>query len=84
MPNNHSSSFFFSDIVGYSKMVEHDEKLAFRLLQEHNRIIEKSVTENEGRIVKYIGDSVHAEFKTPESALLLIPDPCTLSPAILS
>ena len=81
---NQQYSFFFSDIVGYSKIVERDEKLAFRLLQEHNRIIEKSVTENEGRIVKYIGDSVFAEFKTPESALLLIPDPCTLSPAILS
>ena len=83
MPNSHTP-FFFSGIVVYSKMVEHDEKLAFRLLQEHNRIIEKSVTENEGRIVKYIGDSVFAEFKTPESALLLIPDPCTLSSAILN
>ena len=65
MQNNHTSSFFFSDIVGYSKIVERDEKLAFRLLQEQNRIIEKSVTENEGRIVKYIGGSVFAEFKTP-------------------
>jgi len=64
MQNNHTS-FFFSDIVGYSKIVERDEKLAFRLLQEHNRIIEMSVTQNEGRIVKYIGDSVFAEFNTP-------------------
>ena len=84
MPNNHSSSFFFSDIVGYSKMVEHDEKLVFHLLQEHNSIIEKEVASQNGRIVKYIGDSVFAEFKTPESALLLISDPCTLSSAILS
>jgi len=64
MPNSHTP-FFFSEIVGYSKMVEHDEKLAFRLLQGHNRIIEKSVAENEGHIVKYIGGSVFAEFKTP-------------------
>ena len=83
MTNSHTS-FFFSDIVGYSKMVERDEKLAFRLLQEHNRIIEKSVTENEGRIVKYIGDSVFAEFKTPESALLLIPYPLPLFPLIVT
>ena len=83
MPNSHTS-FFFSNIVGYSKMVEHDEKLAFRLLQEHIRIMGKSVTENEGRIVKYIGDSVFVEFNTPESALLLIHDTCTLFPAILS
>ena len=83
MINSHAS-FFFSDIVGYSKMVEHNEKLAFRLLQGHNRIIEMSVTKNERRIVKYIGDSVFAEFKTPELALLLISGSCTLSSAILS
>ena len=68
MTNSHTS-FFFSDMIGYSKMVEQDEKLAFHLLQEHNRIIEKSVTENDGRVVKYIGDSVFPEFKTPESAI---------------
>ena len=68
MTNSHTS-FFFSNIVGYSKMVEQDEKLAFHRLQEHNRIIEKSVTENDGRVVKYIGDSDFAEFKTSESAI---------------
>ena len=87
MPNRHTP-FFFSDIVGYSKIVERDEKLAFRLLQEHNRIIEKSVTENEGRIVKYIGDSVFAEFNTPlfpfTQALLLIPYPLPLFPLIVT
>ena len=83
MTNSHTS-FFFSDIVGYSKIIERDEKLAFHLLQEHNSIIEKEVPSQNGRIVKYIGGSVFAEFKTPESALLLIPDPCTLSSAILS
>ena len=83
MTNSHTS-FFFSDIVGYSKMVEHDESMAHRMLKEHNKIIEESIVSNEGRIVKYIVGSVFAEFKTPESALLLIPDPCTLFPAILS
>ena len=72
MQNNHTS-FFFSDIVGYSKIVERDESMAHRMLNEHNKIIEKAVVSNDGRIVKYIGDSVFAEFKTPESALLLIP-----------
>ena len=83
MQNNHTS-FFFSDIVGYSKIVERDESMAHRMLKEHNKIIEKAVISNDGRIVKYIGDSVFPEFKTPESALLLIPDTCTLFPAILS
>ena len=73
MQNNHTS-FFFSDIVGYSKIVERDESMAHRKLKEYNKIIEKAVVSNDGRIVKYIGDSVFAEFKTPESALLLIPE----------
>ena len=68
MINSHTS-FFFYDIVGYSKMVEHDEKLAFHLLQERNSIIEKEVASQNGRIAKYIGDSVLAEFTTPESAI---------------
>ena len=46
-------------------MVERDESLAQRMLKkEHNKIIEESVISNDGRVVKYIGDSVFAEFKT--------------------
>ena len=58
---NQQYSFFFSDIVGYSKMVERDESLAHRILKEHNKIIEESVISNDGRVVKYIGDSVFPE-----------------------
>ena len=68
MTNSHTS-FFFSEIVGYSKIVERDESMAHRMLKEHNKIIEESVISNDGRIVKYIGDSVFPEFKTPESAI---------------
>ena len=67
MQNNHTS-FFFSDIVGYSKMVERDESLAHRMLKEHNKIIDKAVISNDGRVVKYIGDSVFAEFASSDNA----------------
>ncbi len=68
MTNSHTS-FFFSDIVGYSKMVERDESMAHRMLKENNKIIKESVISNDGRVVKYIGDSDFAEFKTSESAI---------------
>ena len=68
MTNSHTS-FFFSDIVGYSKIVERDESMAHRMLKENNKIIKESVISNDGRVVKYIGDSVFPEFKTPESAI---------------
>ena len=50
-------------------MVERDESMAHRMLKENNKIIKESVISNDGRVVKYIGDSVFAEFKTPDSAI---------------
>ena len=69
MANSHTS-FFFSDIVGYSKMVEHDESMAHRMLKENNKIIKESVISNDGRVVKYIGDSVFAVFESPDNACI--------------
>ena len=55
-------SFFFSDMVGYSRMIQKDEELAINLLEEHNRLLAKTIDSNDGRIVKFIGDSVFAQF----------------------
>ncbi len=63
------TTFFFSDIVGYSKMVEQDEILTHKLLQEHNRILSTEIEGGGGSIVKYIGDAVFAEFSTPTASL---------------
>ena len=49
-------------------MVERDEPMAHRMLKEHNKIIETAVVSNDGRVVKYIGDSVFAEFASPDNA----------------
>ena len=67
MPNSHTS--FFSDYCRLQQDGRAYESLAHRMLKEHNKIIDKAVVSNEGRIVKYIGDSVFAEFKTSESAI---------------
>ena len=49
-------------------MVERDEPMAHRMLKEHNKIIDKAVVSNDGRVVKYIGDSVFAEFASSDNA----------------
>ena len=58
----------FTDVVGYSKMVGRDESHALKLLDEHNTIIGKSIEEHSGHIIKFIGDSVFAEFEKPGEA----------------
>lgn len=66
--NSKTTSLFFSDIVGYSSLFSNNEKLALNLLSEHDIIVEKRITENDGTIIKRIGDAVFAEFGTPERA----------------
>ena len=62
------SSIMFTDIVGYSKMVSKDEKHALQLLDAHNQILTTTIDKFGGSVIKFIGDSVFAEFSKPEGA----------------
>ena len=55
-------------MVGYSRMVQRDENLAINLLEEHNRILTKTVDSHDGKIIKFIGDSIFAQFNSPDQA----------------
>ena len=63
------TSLFFSDIVGYSQMIANDEAHALNLLDEHDIILEKCISDYKGRIIKHIGDAIFAEFPRPEDAI---------------
>ncbi len=58
---------FFSDIVGYSQMVAKDESHALNLLDEHDIVLKKHIRDNQGSIIKHIGDAIFAQFKNPQS-----------------
>ena len=49
------STIMFTDIVGYSKMVEKDETHAIKILNEHDQLIETVFRKNNGKIIKHIG-----------------------------
>jgi len=52
----------FTDIVGYSSIVDKDQNHAMDLLAMHDKIIEPVIKENNGTIIKKIGDAIFAEF----------------------
>jgi len=56
------SSIMFTDVVGYSRMIARDEAHALDLLEEHNIIIRQAIEKYDGKIIKFIGDSVFSEF----------------------
>lgn len=62
-------SLFFSDIVGYSQMVAKDESHALNLLDEHDIILKKHINDNNGSIIKHIGDAIFAKFDNPQNLI---------------
>ncbi|MFN3998190.1 adenylate/guanylate cyclase domain-containing protein [Algoriphagus sp.] len=67
--NRKQSVVFFSDIVGYTRLMGQDENAAFELmklnLQTHQEIFGKY----NGQIVKELGDGILGVFDTPGEAL---------------
>jgi adenylate cyclase len=65
-----SLGFLFTDIKGSTELYERlGDAKAFALVKEHFHIMERIVRENNGGIVKTIGDAVMAVFVDPRDAL---------------
>ena len=63
------AAIMFTDIVGYTALMGHDEQKAFEFLNK-NRIIQKPIIEEyNGRWIKELGDGVMASFNTVTDAV---------------
>ena len=59
-------SVMFTDIKGYSKKMNEDEKLALALLKIHNDKINRVVAANGGRVIENVGDEFLVSFDRME------------------
>ena len=66
---NSQSTIMFTDIVGYSAMINKDENHALQLLETHDKIIEPIIAHYKGNIIKNIGDAIFAEFPDARSGM---------------
>jgi len=64
------SSIMFTDIVGYSQMVQKDQTLTLELVEQHNEIIKVNIQKFSGKIIKFTGDGFLAEFDSSTSAVM--------------
>ncbi len=59
----------FTDIAGFSRQMGSNEARTLRLLDVHNRLIRKAVTEHHGAIIKTIGDAFLVDFPSVVNAV---------------
>jgi adenylate cyclase len=60
-----------ADVVGYSRMMRADEERTHEALKAHRReLVDPKISQHHGRIVKYTGDGLLAEFPSVVEAVL--------------
>jgi class 3 adenylate cyclase len=63
------AAIMYTDIAGFSRMMENDEAGTLRLLHFHNTLIKDVVEAHHGTIIKTIGDALLIDFKNTVEAL---------------
>lgn len=63
------AAIMYTDIVGFSRMMEKDEAGTLKLLRFHNRIVKNAAVKFSGTIIKTIGDAFLVDFRSTVSAL---------------
>jgi adenylate cyclase len=64
------AAIFAADVAGYSRLIGADEEGTLARLKAHRReLVDPTIAEHQGRIVKTTGDGVLAEFASPVKAV---------------
>src|SRR5262249_24935926 len=66
---HHLAALWFADIAGYSERAGKDERGGLQLVELLQTLGRTIVERHEGRIVKFFGDAVLAEFSSTEIAV---------------
>ncbi len=66
---HHLVALWFADIAGYSGLAAQDERGALQLIEILQSLSRTLVQGYGGRVVKFIGDAVLAEFPSTEMAV---------------
>jgi len=70
MPDNRKlAAIMFTDIVGYSLLMEKDEKMALEVIEESRRIQKSAIMNFKGEFVKESGDQLIASFHSALNAV---------------
>ncbi|MBN7810455.1 tetratricopeptide repeat protein [Algoriphagus sp. H41] len=67
--NRRPSTVYFSDIVGYTRLMGKDENAAFALMKENLRLHQEILALYKGKLIKELGDGILAVFQSSIDAV---------------
>ena len=63
------SAIMFTDIVGYTKMMEQNEASTLAFLNFHDTLVRMEIADNGGKVIKTVGDAFLADFSSAVNAV---------------
>ena len=69
MANRRLAAIMFTDIVGYTKLMQTSEAHALKIRNRHREVIEATNKEFEGKIIQYYGDGTLSIFESAAAAV---------------
>ena len=63
------AAIMFADVVGYSRMMARNEERTLELLKDFENICSPIISNNEGKIIKKVGDELFCEFSSAKQAV---------------
>ena len=67
--NRQLAAIMFTDIAGYTALMDKDEDAAFAMLERNRAIHKERITQYNGIFLKEMGDGILASFKTVSDAV---------------
>jgi len=64
------AAILFTDIAGYTAMMQKDEESAVKMVKHHRAVLEKTVEEFEGNLIEFYGDGSLCIFTSVTKAML--------------
>ena len=61
-------AIMFTSLIKYQDLVKKDKKLALEILNEHDALLESTIHEYYGNIIKHINESIFIEFPSATDA----------------
>src|SRR5678809_227820 len=63
------AAIMFTDIVGYTDMMQKNEELAVKVIKHHRSVMKKNVADHKGDVIEYYGDGSLSIFFSVTAAL---------------